>query len=203
MRRKPTKIEIADFEKKQEEILSNPNLLSAKKAMEEYHEKISSIVKNLQPAFDKLTELQKILKEATKEKESVYIITRPVEYQILDEVKKIRKQKKYNPNEIVITYNTENLSLDREIDGRTFSCDLSIDGKRKKLIDILVERKTYVETDKLRTYLKCPTNGSVSQLIKNFNDQSICGMRLNEIKIIEHKRPNGYRINPKIIIEKI
>ncbi len=200
MRRDPTKQEIADFEKKREEILSNSSLLSAKKVMEEYHEKISSIVKNLQPTFDKLIELQKAYREATKKEELVYI-GRPVEYQILDEILKIKKQSRYNPNEIVIIYNVKNISLDRYIDGRIFSCDLS--EKRDQLLDILIERKTYVKTKDLKTLLKCPTNGSVSQLIKNFNDQSICGMRLNEIKIIEYKRPNGYRINPKIIIEKI
>ena len=200
MRRKPTKIEIADFEKKQEEILSNPNLLSAKKAIEEYHEKISSIVKNLQPTFDKIIELHKVVREATKKEELVYI-GRPVEYQILDEIIKINKKNKYNPNEIIVTYNIKNKSLDRYIDGRIFSCDLS--EKRDQLLDILIERETYVKTKDLKTFLKCPSPKAVSAMTKTFNDLANTALRLGGKKIIHGKQPDGYRINPKIIIEKM
>jgi CRISPR/Cas system-associated endoribonuclease Cas2 len=100
----------------------------------------------------------------------------------------------------VIIYDTRNGSLDRHLGGKLFSYDLTENGKRKQLLEILLDRGTYVKTKELESML---SSSAVAKIVQTFNDYAINTLRLpKKTKIIQGKKGSGYRINPKIHIEK-
>lgn len=195
--RTPTKEQIKYFNEKRAEILNSSGFMNAKKILAEHQEKVAEALKSVQPTINNMMELY-------RKKEEIILPARRVEYEILDELKKLNKKEsnKVKPklDEIVITYNTEENTLSRFIDGKLFSYDLS--GKRKKLFNIFKTQKRYVETADLKKELGCPTTSSVSKLVQAFNDSVKVSLNLKGIRLINGKSGFGYRINPRVHIEK-
>ncbi len=132
---------------------------------------------------------------------------RPVEYDILEELREMNKNHKriYSSDESsgVIIYDTQGGSLDRNLGGKCYSYDLTENGKRKKLLDTLLNNDSYIQTKDLQKLLSCPTSQAVAKIVQTFNDYAVNTLRLDKkTKIIQGKKGSGYRINPKIHIEK-
>jgi hypothetical protein len=68
------------------------------------------------------------------------------------------------------------------------------------MCSILLERGTYVKTKDLESML---SSSAVAKIVQTFNDYAINTLRLpKKTKLIQGKKGSGYRINPKIHIEK-
>jgi hypothetical protein len=171
------------------------------------HAKMIESVKNFtQPIIEQMNQIkvQPHFWEPTDFKIAPY---RPVGYEILEELQTLNRNNKRllssQEDSSVIIYDTKNGSLDRHLGGKCFSYDLTENGKRKKLLEVLLDRGTYVQTKDLAEILSCPTSQAVAKIVQTFNDYAINSLKLNgETKIIQGKKGSGYRINPKIHIEK-
>jgi hypothetical protein len=158
----------------------------------------------IRPTVERIAEMKRafILPEVNRH---VFVNYQPTDVLILRELRELNKKqtpsKVLSETDVVITYDTIDNSLNRNTGGKTFSYDLSEDGKRKKLLDILSTKKGYVQTDELRDSLKCPTNQAVAKIAQTFNDYATNALRLKKIKMIQGKKGSGYRINPKIVLE--
>jgi len=167
----------------------------------EQREKILNIIK---PTLERMETIRQsfIVPEGN---EFILKNYRSTESLILDELRELNKKqsslKTISDSDILIIYDTSDSSLNRNINGKYFSYDLSEDGKRKKLLDILNDKKKYVKTDELRNLLDCPTNQAVAKIVQTFNDYATNALRLKNIKMIQGKKGSGYRINPKIVLE--
>lgn len=159
---------------------------------------------------------QPIIEQASKMREQVSFLEpmsepipyhRPVEYDILEELQELNK----NHNRLltsqedinVIVYDTKNGSLQRYLGGKCFPCDITENSKRKKLFETLLSRGGYVSTKELMIILSCPSSLAVAKIKQTFNNHVADALRLDEkIELIQGRKGSGYRINPKIHIEK-
>lgn len=192
------------YEKFQKEFREGPFFKTIQKIAKEHAERMAKLQKDLAPTLEQISRMQKMLSSQFTQ-ENTISIPRPVEYQILDELRELNRKRDLaaeNPNTIVIDYNEEDNTLERNIDGRTFSYDLSENGKRKKALDTLLKQRGYVKTSVLMEKLSCPSNPAVSKLIQTFNDYARVSLRLAKIKLIEGKKGSGYRINKNITIQR-
>lgn len=123
---------------------------------------------------------------------------------VLNEIsKKLDSKFTQAPNEYIIIYNTKYSTLSRIVDGVELTCDLAENGKRKSFIDLLLKVRTYMTTEKVKEHLNCPTNDSVSALKKSINTKLQFELSLGTVKFLEGKQGSGYRINPKVTIQKV
>lgn len=209
--RKPTKQEIEKLEEVKKSLTESPLFKSLQEMSKEYYSNLERIQKDFKPVLDQMNNIKEEQAKRSEMFKSMFSAPksltyyRPVEYRILDELKELNKKKdtpvkKTNQNELVITYNTQDGSLDRIFGGKIFSYDLTEDGKRKRLIDLLVRDPSFVKTEKLKTYLNCPTTQAVAKIVQTLNDYAINTLRLKNTKLIQGKKGSGYRINPKIIV---
>jgi DNA-binding response OmpR family regulator len=167
-------------------------------------EAIENVRKIAQPIIEQMNRVREQVKlfEPVEYPEIVY--RRPVEYDILEELQELNKNHKRllssSQDSNVIIYDTRNGSLDRHLGVKLFSYDLTENGKRKQLLEILLDRGTYVKTKELEVML---SSSAVAKIVQTFNDYAINTLRLpKKTKLIQGKKGSGYRINPKIQIEK-
>jgi hypothetical protein len=187
------------------ELVSSTYLERSKETLKKFSEQHEKAISTIRPTIERMAEISRsfVLPQTDS-----YIIEKyePINVQILHEVRELNRKQTQNKilseTDILITYDTTDNSLNRIIGGKMFSYDLSEDGKRKKLLDILSNQKVYVKTENLITLLKCPTSQAVAKIVQTFNEQVANGLRLKKIKMIQGKKGSGYRINPKIHIEK-
>ncbi len=163
---------------------------------------MDQVQKVMQPVLDSVVRTQEAMKSAREPITMTYY--RPVEHLILDALHEIRDDKKIQTpkasTEILIVYDRKDSCLNRSIEGKCFSYDLTEDGKRKKLLDTLLDRDAYVKTGELSKILKCPSNPAVAKMVQTFNEYAQHALHLKKVKLIEGKKGSGYRINPKIHI---
>ena len=195
-----------------------PDLSVIQKSLQpafEYRERMQAIVKDLQPAIDMALEAHKKYQQfnAPLTREVVIPYHRPVEYDILDELRTLNVNQQeiiQNQQKILalredgidcLLYDAVDGSLSRVLAGKNYSYDMTSDGKRKQLFEILFRARKYVKTDELRTELKCPSTQAVSKIAQTFNDYADNTLRLNGEKLIQGKKGSGYRLNPKVAIE--
>lgn len=131
---------------------------------------------------------------------------RPVQYEILDELRELNQNHRkvvalQNEGVDCLIYDPPEGCLTRVLGGRNFSYDLTEDGKRKKMFEILYREKGYVKTSELKEVLKCPSTQAVAKIAQTFNSYAQNTLRLKKVKIILGKKGSGYRINPKVMIE--
>lgn len=193
--------------------MESPILLSAKRSlarhddqMKKVAESVAPILKHIQEANERFQQFKELATPTIVHSEVVQY-RRPVEYDILEELQEMNKNHKqlYASQESnnVIIYDTKSGSLDRNLGGKCFSYDLTESGKRKKLLDTLLYRDSYVQTKELEDILSCPSSQAVAKIVQTFNDYAINTLRLDKkTKLIQGKKGSGYRINPKIHIEK-
>lgn len=136
--------------------------------------------------------------------DGVFINHHSVKHDILEELREMNKNHRRlltsQEDSNVIIYDTKNGSLNRHLGGKCFSYDLTENGKRKKLLEVLLNRESYVQTKELS--LLVPSS-AVAKMVQTFNDYAISALRLDKkTKLIQGKKGSGYRINPKIHIEK-
>lgn len=187
------------------ELVSSTYFSDAQETFKKFSEQREKALETLKPTMERMAEISRsfILPRTDH-----YVLKnyQPTDVLILRELRELNKKQTLNKDvsgtDIVITYDTMDNSLNRIVGGKTFSYDLSEDGKRKKLLDILSTKKGYTKTDELRDLLKCPTNQAVSKIVQTFNDYATNALRLKKIKMIQGKKGSGYRINLKIFLER-
>ncbi len=170
-------------------------------------EMIENIKKVAQPIIEQMNRVREQAKLFEPVEYPAIVYRRPVEYDILEELQELNKNHKRllssSQDSNVIIYDTNNGSLDRHLGGKLFSYDLTENGKRNKLLETLLNRDVYVQTKDLQRILSCPTSQAVAKIVQTFNDYAINTLRLpKKTKLIQGKKGSGYRINPKIHIEK-
>jgi len=170
-----------------------------------FSEQQKAVIDAIRPTLERMTEFTRIrIPEANNYIMANYV---PTDVQILRELRQLnvnaKKEKvsQVQSSDVVIMYDTNDISLNRIIDGKVYSYDISENGKRKKLLDLLLNKKSYVQTEDLRSFLGCPTNPAVAKIVQTFNDYATNTLRLKKIKMIQGKKGSGYRINPKIVLE--
>ena len=202
-RKKISKEQIEIFKEFTKNFITSSTFKMAQQAILDYHAKIEEMNKFLKPTIEQIEFMRNNYLEDKKNTKDFLLSHKPTEVQILDELIKINKDstiKNKKSDEIVIVYNTIDSTLNREIDNKIFSYDLSEDGKRRKLLDYLYNEKKYVKTDDLKKYLSSPTSSAVAKIVKGLNEYTKNTLRLKNIKFIDSKKGSGYRINPKITI---
>ncbi len=167
-------------------------------------EMIENVRKVAQPIIEQMNRVREQAKLFEPVEYPAIVYRRPVEYDILEELQELNKNHKRllssSQDSNVIIYDTTNGSLDRHLGGKLFSYDLTENGKRKQLLEILLDRGTYVKTKELELML---SSSAVAKIVQTFNDYAINTLRLpKKTKLIQGKKGSGYRINPKIHIEK-
>jgi hypothetical protein len=169
-----------------------------------FSEHQKAVIDSIRPTIERMKELTRI---GIPEKNN-YIMANyvPTDVLILRELRQLNAKKEKTAqaqnSDVVIVYDTSDISLNRIIDGKVYSYDISESGKRKKLLDLLLNKKGYIQTEDLRSLLECPTNPAVAKIVQTFNDYACNTLKLKNLKLIDGKKGSGYRINPKIHIER-
>ncbi len=169
-----------------------------------FSEQQKVVIDSIRPTIERMTELTRI---GIPEKNN-YVIANyvPTDVLILRELRQLNAKKEKTTqvqnSDIVIVYETSDVTLNRVIDGKVYSYDISENGKRKKLLDLLLDKKGYIQTEDLRSLLDCPTNPAVAKIVQTFNDYARNTLKLKKLKLVDSKKGSGYRINPKIHIER-
>jgi hypothetical protein len=187
------------------ELVNSTYFSDAQETFKKFSEQREKVLETLKPTMERMAEISHsfILPRTDH-----YVLKnyQPTDVLILRELRELNKKQTPNKDvvetDIIVTYDTTDSSLNRIVGSKTFSYDLSEDGKRKKLLDILSTKKGYTKTDELRDLLKCPTNQAVSKIVQTFNDYATNALRLKKIKMIQGKKGSGYRINLKIFLER-
>ncbi len=207
MSEKPKKTEtVGEMIARQYPSILSEHQISQFKEIGKRHAEVAEHIRRVaQPVIERMAQVQEQF-QMLKPKNHVMKYYRPIEHDILYELRELNKntKKPIHPHQedTVIIYSTKDGSLDRNIGGKCFSYDLTENGKRKKLLDILLDMGTYIKTEKLRDFLDCPTNQAVAKIVQTFNDYASNSLRLKKIKVIDGKKGSGYRINPNIHIVK-
>lgn len=198
-----------------------PDLSAIQKSLKpafEYRERMQAVLKDLQPAINMALEAHKQYQKyqhlnAPLTRDVVIPHHRPVEYDILDELRDLNDNQReiiQNQQKILalredgidcLLYDAVDGSLSRVLAGKNYSYDMTSDGKRKQMFEILFRARKYVNTKDIKVELKCPSNQAVSKIAQTFNDYADNTLRLNGEKLIQGKKGSGYRLNPKITIE--
>ena len=185
-------------------ILNEDQISQFQEIGKRHAEMIENVRKIAQPIIEQINHVREQAKLFEPVEYPEIVFNRPVEYDILEELQELNKNNKRllssSQDSNVIIYDTKNGSLDRNLGGKCFSYDLTENGKRKQLLEILLERGTYVKTKELELML---SSSAVAKIAQTFNDYAINTLRLpKKTKLIQGKKGSGYRINPKIHIEK-
>lgn len=198
-----------------------PDLSAIQKSLKpafEYRERMQAVLKDLQPAINMALEAHKQYHDhqqlnSSLTRDMVIPYHRPVEYDILDELRDLNDNQREiieNQQKILalredgidcLLFDAKDGSLTRVLAGKNYSYDMTSDGKRKQLFEILFRARKYVKTEELKVELKCPSNQAVSKIAQTFNDYADNTLRFNGEKLIQGKKGSGYRLNPKIAIE--
>jgi hypothetical protein len=169
-------------------------------------EMIENVRKVAQPIIEQMNRVREQVKLFEPVEYPEIVFRRPVEYDILEELQELNKNHKRllssSQDSNVIIYDRDNGSLDRHLGDKLFSYDLTENGKRKKLLDLLLNKKGYIQTEDLKSLLGCPSNPAVAKIVQTFNDYACNTLKLKNLKLIDGKKGSGYRINPKIHIER-
>lgn len=184
------------------DLISSTYYGDVQEKIKKFSEQREKILGAIRPTLERIAEINRsfTLPEANR-----YVLTnyQPTDVLILRELRELNKKQTPNKTipetDVVIIYDTSDNSLNRTIGGKTFSYDLSENGKRKKLLDILLARGGYVQTNELEDILE---STAVAKIVQTFNDYAVNSLRLKGLKVIQGKKGSGYRINPKIHIEK-
>ncbi len=185
-------------------VLSERQISQFQEIGKRHAEMIENVRRVAQPIIEQMNRVREQVKLFEPVEYPEIVFRRPVEYDILEELQELNKNHKRllssNQDSNVIIYDTTNVSLDRHLGGKLFSYDLTENGKRKQLLEILLDRGTYVKTKELELML---SSSAVAKIVQTFNDYAINTLRLpRKTKLIQGKKGSGYRINPKIHIEK-
>lgn len=167
---------------------------------------IANIQKITQPITEQMNKIREQVHLFSPMNETI-IYNRPVEYDILEELQELNKNRNSpltsQEDGSIIVYDTKNGSLQRYIGGKCFPYDITENSKRKKLFETLLNRRGYVSTKELMIILSCPSSLAVAKIKQTFNNHASDALRLNKkTELIQGKKGSGYRINPKIHIEK-
>lgn len=186
------------------DLISREHFEQLQGVAKKFSEHQKAVLDSIRPTIERMTELTRI---GIPEKHD-YVMANyvPTDVLILRELRQLNAKKEKTAqtqnSDVVIVYDTSDISLNRIIDGKVYSYDISENGKRKKLLDLLLNKKGYIQTEDLRSLLGCPTNPAVAKIVQTFNDYACNTLKLKKIKLIDGKKGSGYRINPKIHIEK-
>lgn len=194
------------LEKKRKELTESPIFKQAQKTLDNLN---AHIQKNVKPVLDRMA-------QAHKQINTPYFGDTPIsipvarrdttQQEILKELKILNQkklaQKQPIGSEIVITYDAHEGALTRTIDGKPYSYSFTGNAKRKKLFELFRQKKSYMQLKELKVLLTSPTTDSVSTMIKTLNEKVDQKLHLSKLKIIIAKPGSGYRINPRVIIER-
>lgn len=187
------------------ELISSTYFDNAQETMKKFSEQREKILDTLRPTVERIAEMKNAF-TLPEINHHVLINYQPTDVLILKELRQLNAKKEKTPQvqggDFVVVYDTNDVSLNRVIDGKVYSYDLSENGKRKRMLDLLLDKKGYVQTEELKNLLECPTTQAVAKIKQTFNDYASNTLKLNKIEIINSKKGSGYRINPKIHIEK-
>lgn len=107
-----------------------------------------------------------------------------------------------NTSQIVLKYNSKDFSISRNFAGEIIQYSLNYNSKRRFLLEALLKRKRYIKTDELCSILRSPSPNAIAKMVQTFNQYCRNKLKTDDIPIIEGKKGLGYRINPKILINK-
>jgi hypothetical protein len=212
-------VEFGYMEEKSEKItiperrmaISTPNLEILRSSFQNAHQ-LQDVAKKMfeavQPTLAMLKTIDLQLPSRITDTDMVIPYVRPVEYDIRDELRELNKNHRkvlalQNDSVDCLIYDSAEACLTHVLGGRNFSYDLTEDGKRRQMFDVLYRAKKYVQTDELKVILKCPTTQAVAKIAQTFNAYAENTLRLKNVRIIQGKKGSGYRINPKISIESV
>ncbi len=206
---KPTKAMLKRVEEIKKELLESPIFKQMQIAVKQHNAQVELIQKQLAPTLEQITKIQKQF-ESLPERTSLFsehntiVYQRPVEYLILDQLKELNKKnasQKIEQSDFVVTYDSQDGLLSRNVDGTVFPYNLNNSGKRKQLFDLLLRKNGYIKTEALRDKLDCSTNEAVYKIIQAVNRNATIKLKLTKVTLIENRDGLGYRLNPKVIIE--
>jgi hypothetical protein len=206
---KPTKAMLKRVEEIKEELLESPIFKQMQIAVKQHNAQVELIQKQLAPTLEQITKIQKQF-ESLPERTSLFsehntiVYQRPVEYLILDKLKELNKKnasQKIEQSNFVVTYDSQDGLLSRNVDGTVFPYNLNNSGKRKQLFDLLLRKNGYIKTEALRDKLDCSTNEAVYKIIQAVNRNATIKLKLTKVTLIKNRDGLGYRLNPKVIIE--
>lgn len=185
-------------------VLSEGQISQFQEIGKRHAEMIENVRKIAQPIIEQMNRAREQIKLFEPVEYPEIVFNRPVEYDILEELQELNKNHKRllssSQDSNVIIYDTRNGSLNRYLGNKLFSYDLTENGKRKQLLEILLDRGTYVKTKELESII---SSSAVAKIVQTFNDYAINTLRLpKKPKLIQGKKGSGYRINPKIHVEK-
>ncbi len=197
---KKVKLEIIEQLRQQDALLTPLQRQQLAVLATQHKAVVEQVRKGLQPVLDSIVSSHKAIQTANAPVTISY--ARPVEYQILDELRELRAKKKYGVSkekpEILITCNRSDNRLIRILDGKELTYDLNEVAKRKRILDILHDRGKYIKTAELKKLLDCPSTGAVSKLVHTFNVHVQRKLHLKKVELIQGKNGSGYRINPEV-----
>jgi ribonuclease D len=187
------------------DLITNTYFEQSKETLKRFSEQREKVLDTIRPTIERMAEISRsfIIPETNN-----YIMEKyePTDVLILRELRELNKKQNQSKissdTDILLTYDTADRSLNRNIGGKIFSYNLSEDGKRRNLLDIVYRKKVYVQTDELRNLLNCPTNQAVAKIVQTFNEKVVSSLRVKKTKMIQGKKGSGYRLNPKIVMER-
>jgi ribonuclease D len=187
------------------DLITNTYFEQSKETLKRFSEQREKVLDTIRPTIERMAEISRsfIIPETNN-----YIMEKyePTDVLILRELRELNKKQNQSKissdTDILLTYDTADRSLNRNIGGKIFSYNLSEDGKRRNLLDIVYRKKVYVQTDELRNLLNCPTNQAVAKIVQTFNEKVASSLRVKKTKMIQGKKGSGYRLNPKIVMER-
>ncbi len=199
----------AELEKKKKELMESPIFKQAQQTVRDVTERVQKVADTLKPVFERVSQArqQMIALQPNLLSDTLVIPTDNTQHLILKELRILNAEKLVTKNhantEIVISYNTQENSLMRVVDGTEYFYHFKDDAKRKRLFDILLLRKSYIQRKELKVLLGSPTADAISTMVKTLNEKVAQKLHLNKLKIVVAKSGSGYRINPNVIIQRV
>lgn len=99
MENKPSKEQIARIEKIREDFIKSPLFKNVQQVAKEYNKQIERIQKLLAPSLEQINNLKKQMEEKRESENPILFYQRPIEYDILDELKKLNQKNNQPKNE--------------------------------------------------------------------------------------------------------
>jgi hypothetical protein len=199
----------AELEKKRKELMESPIFKQAQQTVRDVTERMQKVTEMLKPTLERVAQVREqiIALQPNLLSDTLVIPTDNINHLILKELRILNAKKPVSKQsvgtEIVISYDMQENTLMRTVDGTEYIYHFKNDAKRKKLFDTLRLKKSYLQRKELKVLLGSPTADAVSTMVKTLNEKVAQKLHLNKLKIIVAKSGSGYRINANVIIQRV
>ncbi len=199
----------AELEKKRKELMESPIFKQAQQTVRDVTERMQKVTETLKPTLERVAQVREqiIALQPNLLSDTLVIPTDNINHLILKELRILNAKKPVSKQsvgtEIVISYDMQENTLMRTVDGTEYIYHFKNDAKRKKLFDTLRLKKSYLQRKELKVLLGSPTADAVSTMVKTLNEKVAQKLHLNKLKIIVAKSGSGYRINANVIIQRV